>query len=103
MFSNTDTEQSLRSLGERLRSARLSKGDSQAVFAGRLGVSIPTLREMERGAPTIAVGTWTAALWMLSRLSDLDGILQPQESLFAQLEQNRPGRQRARRRPRNSA
>jgi transcriptional regulator with XRE-family HTH domain len=99
MFSNTDTAHSLRSLGDRLRAARLSKGDAQAVFADRLGVSIPTLRDMERGSPRVAIGTWVAALWLLSRLRELDDLLAPQESLFTQLERPDRGRKRAPRRP----
>ncbi|MBI5786348.1 MAG: helix-turn-helix transcriptional regulator [Rhodocyclales bacterium] len=103
MFSNSDTANSLSALGERLRTARLTKGDSQLVFARRLGVSIPTLREMEQGAPSVGIGAWAAALWALSRLREMDGLLMPQESLFAQLERPRQVRQRAPRRARTGA
>lgn len=94
MFISSDIDQSLGLLGQRLRSARLTKGDTQAAFAARLGVSVPTLRDMEQGSPTVSVGAWAAALWVLSRLRDLDHLLEQQESLFAQLE--RPGRVRQR-------
>lgn len=103
MFSNSETANALSSLGERLRATRLAKGDSQSVFAGRLGVSIPTLREMEQGAPSVGIGAWVAALWVLSRLRELDALLMPQESLFAQLERPRQLRQRAPRRTRTDA
>jgi transcriptional regulator with XRE-family HTH domain len=103
MFSNSETASTLSSLGERLRTARLTKGDSQSVFARRLGVSIPTLREMEQGAASVGIGAWVAALWTLSRLRELDGLLMPQESLFAQLERPRQVRQRAPRRTRTGA
>lgn len=103
MFSSDDIDQSLRLLGQRLRSARLDKGDSQAVFSARLGVSTPTLRDMEQGSPSVSVGAWAAALWALSRLSDLDSLLEQRESLFAQLERPRRVRQRAPQRPRKRA
>jgi transcriptional regulator with XRE-family HTH domain len=103
MFSNDNIDQSLHLLGQRLRTARLAKGDSQAAFSARLGVSIPTLRDMEQGSPTVSVGAWAAALWLLSRLRDLDSLLEQRESLFAQLERPRRVRQRAPQRPRKSA
>lgn len=98
MFTNEDTIQSLAALGVRLRTARIDKGDSQALFAQRLGVSIPTLRDMETGSATVAIGTWVAALWMLSRLADIDHVLVQQESLFRRVEKAAQPRRRAPRR-----
>ncbi|MDP3031868.1 MAG: helix-turn-helix transcriptional regulator [Rhodocyclaceae bacterium] len=95
MFTNEDTLIAITALGARLRAARIDKGDSQALFARRLGVSVPTLRDMEKGAPTVSVGAWAAALWMLSRLSDLDPVLEKQESLFERAARARKPRQRA--------
>ncbi|MDP2794041.1 MAG: helix-turn-helix transcriptional regulator [Sulfurisoma sp.] len=95
MFSNDETARTLASLGARLRMARLDRGDSQAMFATRIGVSIPTLRDMEKGVPTVAVGAWMAALWMLSRMSDADRVLEKQESLFARAARSPKPRQRA--------
>lgn len=95
MFSNEDTLHTIAALGARLRTARIDKGDSQALFAQRLGVSVPTLRDMEKGSLTVSVGTWAAALWMLSRLSDLDPVLQKQESLFERAARAQKPRQRA--------
>lgn len=82
MFSNSDTAKAISALGARLRTARIERGDSQALFAHRLGITIPTLRAMEKGLPTVAVGAWVAALWMLSRLADVEKVLEKQESLF---------------------
>lgn len=95
MFSNEDTLHAIADLGARLRAARIEKGDSQALFAGRLGVSIPTLRDMEKGSLTVSVGAWAAALWMLSRLSDLDQVLVKQVSLFERGARAQKPRQRA--------
>lgn len=95
MFSNEDTLHTIAALGARLRTARIDKGDSQALFAKRLGVSVPTLRDMEKGSLTVSIGAWVAALWMLSRLFDLDSVLQKQESLFERAARAQKPRQRA--------
>ncbi len=100
MFSNTETSLTLAKLGKRLRSARIERGDTQALFAGRLGVSVPTLRDMEKGVQSVSIGVWTAALWMLSRLRDLDRLIEPQESLFERAAPARKPRQRAPKKPR---
>jgi transcriptional regulator with XRE-family HTH domain len=95
-----DIEKSaLKNLGQRLKTARLARNDSQKEFAWRIGVSIPTLQNMEQGKPTVAIGTWINALNMLDRLDDLNRLLAPEESLFAQHERIKQlaGRQRARR------
>jgi len=95
MFSVKVREQ-LTELGQRLRRLRLDRNESQERFATRLGVSIPTLRKMERGDPTVSVGLWADALWLLDRLSDLERLLVPQQSLFDQFEkQQKKLRQRA--------
>lgn len=79
----------LGALGARLREARIARGDSQTVFAERIGVSAATLRAMENGEPSTAVGHWLAAFWVLDRLPEIDGLL-VQESLFG----NHAGRRR---------
>ena len=100
MFSNDDTTRALELIGIRLRDARVAKGDSQELFAKRLSVSIPTLREMERGSPAVAIGTWFAALWMLSRLDEIDTVLVTRESMFDQIKRDANVRRRAPRRGR---
>ncbi len=90
----------IQSLGVRLRKERLSRNESQAVFAARVGVSIPTLYKMESGDPAITIGRWSRALFILGREDDLDSILHPEEDLFAQYEESvTPTRKRATRSP----
>ena len=103
MFCNSEIEESLIAMGARVRKLRLAKGDSQAVFAMRLGVSVPTLRELEQGSPAVGIGVFVAALWALSRLADLDSILASQESLFAQLKRQPRERKRSPRRSKAKA
>jgi len=76
----------LKNLGFRLKNARLEINDPQKEFAFRIGVSIPTLYKMEHGHPSISIGTWVKALSMLGRLDDIDQLIAPGESLFAQYE-----------------
>jgi transcriptional regulator with XRE-family HTH domain len=79
--------ETLKSLGSRLRNERLRRNDTQAIFAARLGISVPTLRKMESGDPRVSVGYWLAALDVLDRAGDLDAILAAPEDLFAKYDQ----------------
>ena len=95
-----EVDSALSQLGERMRRARLAMGDSQAIFAARIGVSKATVAALESGSPTVAIGTWATALWAISRLEDLALVVEEKASLFDQLEQARARkiRQRAPRR-----
>lgn len=88
-------------IGRRLRAARLERDEPMALFAERLGVSEGTVRAMERGLPTVQIGTWLNALWLLDRLDEIRHVLEPRESLLdrARAEQKQRRRQRASRRP----
>lgn len=72
----------LQTLGARLRRARIERNDSMKVFAARIGASEGTVRDMERGARTVQVGTWLNALAALDRLEDVSGVLEQRESLI---------------------
>jgi len=94
-------EEKLKGLGSRLRAERLRRNDTQAIFAARLGISVPTLRKMESGDPRVLVGYWVVALDVLDRVEDLDAVLAPPEDLFAKYDQMKaPRRRRASRRSR---
>jgi transcriptional regulator with XRE-family HTH domain len=91
----------LAELGRRLRAARIERNDTMEVFAQRLGVSVGTVRAMERGAPTVQVGAWLNALWVLNQLDTVTHVLEPKESLLERIRAEEKGRrQRASRRPR---
>lgn len=81
------SELCLHNLGLRLRAERLKRNESQATFAARIGVSVPTLRKMEGGDPTVTIGNWAAALDVLDRTKDLEVVLAEPEDLFAKYEQ----------------
>ena len=75
MFTYTETEYVLKALGEKLRLARIRKGDTQEIFAARLRVSVPTLRSMEKGSPTVSLVVFLNALSVLGRIEDMDRVL----------------------------
>ena len=52
-------------LGQRMKLARLRRSLSSALFAERVGVSRDTLHRLEKGDPTIALGTYLRALRVL--------------------------------------
>lgn len=87
----------LKELGSRLRSQRLSRDETQAMFSARIGVSIPTLRKMEAGDPTVMIGSWSRALDIVDRSDDWDGLLLQQEDLFEKYDRLKasPTRRRA--------
>src|SRR2546423_14867174 len=86
-------------LGSRLRAARIGRNDTMEVFAQRLGVSVGTVRAMERGAPTVQVGAWLNALWILNQLDTFTVVLEPKEGLLDRIRAQEKGlRQRASRR-----
>ncbi len=47
----------VRILGESVRAGRLRRGWSVATLAERVGVSAPTITKIERGNPSVAIGT----------------------------------------------
>lgn len=64
----------LEELGENVRLARLRRGLSQALVAERAGMSRPTLRSIERGAPTVTLGALANVLHSLGLEGDLRAV-----------------------------
>jgi hypothetical protein len=66
--------EALGKLGADLAVARLRRKESLASWAARMGVSVPTLMNMEAGEPSVSIGIYLTALWLIGRdaaLSDL--------------------------------
>ena len=70
--------EALRKLGENLAIARNRRKESQRTWAKRLGVSIPTLIRMEQGEPSVSVGIYATALWLLGRIQALPELAAPE-------------------------
>ena len=77
-----DSIKELTLLGGRLRTWRIKAGQTQDDFAARIGVSIPTLRRMEKGDPNTAIRYWVEAIGVLGCEKDIHGLLREQRSLF---------------------
>jgi transcriptional regulator with XRE-family HTH domain len=69
----------LASLGERIRLARLRRKMTAELFSERMGVSRETLRRLENGEPSIAMGTYMRALRVLGLDRDIDSLAQDDE------------------------
>jgi transcriptional regulator with XRE-family HTH domain len=103
MVSVEHVRHALAALGARLRAARLGRNEPMAVFAERIGVSVPTLRDMERGSATVQIGFWLNALWALDRIDEVSALLAERESLIDRAKRARsPARRRASRAPRRA-
>src|SRR3954452_11334011 len=71
--------QALAALGQNLALARVRRRESQRLWAKRLGVSIPTLIRMEQGEPSVAMGVYASALWLIGRVPALPALADPKE------------------------
>ncbi len=69
----------LAALGERLQLARKRRRITAELFSERMGVSRETLRRLENGDPTIAMGTYMRALRVLGLDGDIDGLARDDE------------------------
>ena len=72
-------EKPMQAFGERLRAARLRRGITTVLFAQRMGVSRDTLSRLEKGQPTIALGTYVRALRVLGLDKDIDVVARDDE------------------------
>jgi DNA-binding XRE family transcriptional regulator len=86
----------LRQLGENLAIARSRRKESQRAWAQRIGISVPTLIRLEKGDPTVSMGAYASALWLMGRVQALVDVAAPAADLGA-LE--RDVREARRRRP----
>lgn len=87
-------ERALIKLGENLRIARKRRGDTMALFAERMQVSVPTLRKMERGDPTVSISVYAMGVWLVGRLQFLPMIVDPaldENALTLELHKLKPG------------
>lgn len=74
---------SLQRLGANLAIARLRRRESRATWATRLKVSIPTVIRLEAGEPTVAIGIYATALWLLGRDASLAELAAPESDAGA--------------------
>lgn len=77
----------LRDLGDNLALARQRRNESLRAWASRLSVSVPTLMRMEQGDPSVGMGVYAMALWLIGKHQGLADIAAPENDLMA-LEQD---------------
>jgi hypothetical protein len=81
------TMRALETLGSHLAVARVRRKESLATRAKRIGVSIPTLMRLESGDPSVSMGIYATALWLIGRDGELARIASPEHDKGA-LEMN---------------
>lgn len=72
-------EKQMQAFGLRLKAARLRRGLTTILFAERVGISRDTLNRLEKGDPTIALGTYLRALRVLGLDKDMDAVARDDE------------------------
>lgn len=93
-----DTQKILETMGEQIKMARLRRNLSTELVAERAGISRTTLWAVEKGTPTVTVGTYAAVLHALGGM-DKDFALVAKDDEFGRKLQdlNLLSRQRAKR------
>ena len=87
----------LRDLGENLALARQRRKESLRAWASRMAVSVPTLIRMEKGDPSVGMGVYATALWLMGRHAALPELAAPAQDLNALEQDIEAVRQRGRR------
>ena len=64
-------------MAQRIVQLRKSRGETQAQWAEKLGISQPTMARVERGDPAVSMATYIACLWQLNPGLDLTLLLAP--------------------------
>lgn len=73
----------LEKLGADLAVARLRRHESLRSWAGRMGVSVPTLARMESGDPATSMGVYLSALWLVGLDGSLAELAKPDADMSA--------------------
>ncbi len=68
----------LRALGENLAIARKRRREPLKAWAQRIGVSEPTLMRMEKGDPSVSMGVYATALWLMGRAQAIADVAAPE-------------------------
>ena len=92
------TQKVLETMGEQIKTTRLRRNLSMELVAERAGIRRATLWSVEKGTPTVAVGTYAAVLYALGRMDkDLERVARDDEFGRKLQELNIPTRARAKR------
>lgn len=67
----------IEALGQNIATARKRRGESQAQWAKKLGVSQPTMARIERGDPSVAMASYVMCLWLINQAQGLADLIAP--------------------------
>jgi DNA-binding XRE family transcriptional regulator len=69
--------QRIEDLAQNIVIARKRRGESQAQWAKRLGVSQPTMARIERGDPSVAMASYVMCMWLINQAEGLADLIAP--------------------------
>lgn len=72
-------EQSLKRLGANLRTARLRRNLTIQDMAEKIGTGMRPIADAEKGKPSTGIAVYTAMLWALGLLDQLDEVAVPEK------------------------
>ncbi|WCM94431.1 XRE family transcriptional regulator [Acidovorax sp. NCPPB 2350] len=64
-------------LAQNITIARKRRGETQAQWAKKLGVSQPTMARIERGDPSVAMASYVMCLWLVNQAEGLADLIAP--------------------------
>ena len=64
-------------LAQNIVIARKRRGETQAQWAKRLGVSQPTMARIERGDPSVAMASYVMCMWLINQAEGLADLIAP--------------------------
>jgi transcriptional regulator with XRE-family HTH domain len=70
--------QQIGQLAQNIVTARKRRKETQAQWAGRLGVSQPTMARIERGDPSVAMVSYVMCMWLVNQAHGLADLVAPQ-------------------------
>ena len=98
MILESNTEEKLKKIGQRIKKARLRRNISAETISKKAGIGESTFYAIERGKSTVSIGAYVAVLSALGLDSDLDAIATDVDGKAMFWEQNIVERKRAKRR-----
>ena len=70
--------QQIELLAQNIVIARKRRGESQAQWAKKLGISQPTMARIERGDPSVAMASYVMCMWLINQAGGLADLIAPQ-------------------------
>lgn len=64
-------------LAQNIAVARKRRGETQAQWASKLGVSVPTVARIERGDPSVAMASYVMCMWLINQAEGLADLVAP--------------------------